>query len=181
MLDVSRTPIREALERLRQEGYVTHKPRHGFFVSEIDTAQARNLYQTREALEVYALGIAIDKGISAHDMARLERAQQLYAKSWGNQGLLERQEVDRDLHLHLASLSGNDYLVRSLKEIFDRLLLKRRTDGYFSSERHLASTGEHEKLLEALRSGNKRDAQTILASHLRGAWMAFEQHLNNFR
>jgi DNA-binding GntR family transcriptional regulator len=49
-LGVSRTPVRESLERLYQEGYVTRILNRGYFVAEINEQEVRVLYQTREAL-----------------------------------------------------------------------------------------------------------------------------------
>src|SRR5260221_6721083 len=53
-LAVSRTPVREALERLYQEGYAGRRPRRGYFVAEFDVGNIRDLYGTREALEIFA-------------------------------------------------------------------------------------------------------------------------------
>jgi DNA-binding GntR family transcriptional regulator len=69
-LGVSRTPVRESLERLYQEGYVTRIVNRGFFVAEIDAHELRDLYQTREALEVYALRRVIEGGLSALSATR---------------------------------------------------------------------------------------------------------------
>jgi len=180
MLNTSRTPVREALERLSQEGFVTHLPRRGFVVAQIDTEMAKNLYQTREALEVYALGLAMDRGITAAEFKKLEQLNKLYGSLMGSQHMLERQAVDRDMHLAMAALSGNPYLVEILASIFEKLMMKRRIDGYYSTERGPAAADEHALLFDAMKRESKREATRLLQSHLRDAWKGFETHLKIF-
>lgn len=70
-LEVSRTPLREALCRLQGEGFVDAQPRLGFFVRTLDEGATRNLYQMRSVLEPTALELA---GIpSAQGLRRLRR------------------------------------------------------------------------------------------------------------
>src|SRR5918999_6314275 len=59
-LGVSRTPVREALNRLVQEGYVSFLPNRGFTCKEIRLQEAEELYDLREALEVFAVQKAIE-------------------------------------------------------------------------------------------------------------------------
>lgn len=176
LLKVSRTPVREALERLLQEGYVKHIPRRGYFVAEIDTVEAKNLYQTREALELFALQLTLERGLRPEQLEELERIEEHYAGLIETRRTNERGRQDRDFHLRLASFSDNDYIVRSLGAIFERLLLKRRADGYHS-DRGSEALREHRQLLDALRSGDDELAVSTLRTHIRKAWTAFEEHL----
>lgn len=177
-LNVSRTPVREALERLLQEGYVKHIPRRGYFVAEIDTLEAKNLYQTREALETYALQVTLERGLRDEEIEELEAIEEEYANLLETRRTLERGHVDRNFHLRLASYSENEYIVRSLSTIFERLLLKRRADGYHS-DRGTEAVQEHKELLEALRSRDDECALATLRTHIRRAWGAFEEHLSD--
>ncbi|MEX1303696.1 MAG: GntR family transcriptional regulator [Rhodovibrionaceae bacterium] len=176
LLKVSRTPVREALERLLQEGYVKHIPRRGYFVAEIDAVEAKNLYQTREALEIFALQLTLERGLRPEQLRELEEIEELYANLIETRRTNERGRQDRDFHLRLASFSDNDYIVRSLGAIFERLLLKRRADGYHS-DRGSEALREHKQLLEALRNRDDELAVATLRGHIRKAWTAFEEHL----
>src|SRR5690606_33184637 len=71
-LGVSRTPVREALERLDQEGLVIRIPRRGFYVAEVGEEEARELYDLREALELFALRKSMERGISPESLAKLD-------------------------------------------------------------------------------------------------------------
>ena len=64
-LDMSRTPIREALQRLARDHFVTVIPRRGMFVSAIDVDELSMLYETRAIMEPYAARLATKRG--THD------------------------------------------------------------------------------------------------------------------
>ena len=180
LLSVSRTPVRQALERLYQEGYVIRVPARGFFVAEIDSHEARDLYDVRMALETFALRLAMSReGIADKEFKHLLELQKAYAKHVVENALLERILSDRDFHVYLASLSGNRYLEDTLSTIFERLILKRRVDGYWpgSGKRGSAGLKEHESLLRAIRAGRTSEAVRIVESHVREAWVQYEAHL----
>jgi DNA-binding GntR family transcriptional regulator len=166
-LGVSRTPVRESLERLYQEGFVRRQPNRGYFVSEIDAEEARELYETREALEVYELRRAFERGISGHDLEHLQRLNEIYGERIGIAFTRQRLLLDRDFHIALAALSGNRYMLRCVETVFERLILKRRSDGY--SDTGEAPYREHLDLLAALRRDDLAAAQHSLATHIANA------------
>ncbi len=166
-LGVSRTPVRESLERLYQEGFVVRVPNRGYYVAEISASEAQQLYETREALEVYVLRGLLERGISEENLAMLEGINRQYHALIGGELTRQRLLVDRDFHLALAGISGNQYLCRTLASIFERLILKRRVDGYQDTGH--APYNEHVALLEQLRSGNARLAERSLSGHIVGA------------
>jgi DNA-binding GntR family transcriptional regulator len=166
-LGVSRTPIRESLERLYQEGFVIRVPNRGYYVAEISADEARELYETREALEVYELRRTLARGITPQDLAMLEEINERYRQLVGGELTRQRLLVDRDFHLALAGISGNQYLCKTLASIFERLILKRRVDGYHDTG--ATSYAEHLALLEGLKNGNVRQAERALSGHVIGA------------
>jgi GntR family transcriptional regulator, rspAB operon transcriptional repressor len=178
-LKVSRTPVRQALERLYQEGYVIRIRARGYFVAESDPHEARDFYDVRAALESFALGLTMARGgIGEKQLKRLSELQKTYANHVADNAILDRILSDRDFHLYLASLSGNQYLVDILNSVFERLIMKRRIDGYWSTEkRGAAALKEHEQLLRAIRAGRSSEAKRILESHVREAWVQYEAHL----
>lgn len=176
-LGVSRTPVRESLERLYQEGYVTRVLNRGYFVAEINEQEARELYQTREALESYALRLTFDCGVQPRDLKPVQAINTRYAALCKESLSHERVLVDREFHLRLASLSGNAYLVRTLEGIFDRIILKRRVEGYHDT-RGLAPHEDHVRLLEAIGAQDQILAQTILHRHIDSACVRLLRYLN---
>jgi DNA-binding GntR family transcriptional regulator len=168
-LNVSRTPVREALERLYQEGFVTRLPRRGFYVTGITRDEAFGLYGAREALELYALQVTLERGpLSRSALAMLAAYARRYEEFVRIPVLTERILTDVLFHLKLAELSGNRYVVRLLAQSFERLALKRRHEGY-RYDRSKQAAAEHGLLLEALAQHDKRAAVQSLRKHILSA------------
>jgi DNA-binding GntR family transcriptional regulator len=164
-LGVSRTPVREALSRLVQEGYVTLLPNRDFVCKEIGLQEAEELYDLRECLEVFAIEKAI---LNAGDRA-LEKLRQkidLYGSDTRRRFTRERLIYDRDIHLEIARISGNETLRRALIQVFERIILKRKTDGLYDLARGASAHQEHLQLLEALRGRNVNAAVRNIREHV---------------
>ncbi len=175
-LGVSRTPVRESLERLYQEGYVTRIANRGYFVAEIDVQEVRELYQTREALEIYALQLVFRGGISSASVLELHAINTRYKALCMENLSRERLMVDREFHLALAALSGNQSLRKILGGIFDRLILKRRVEG-FHDLRGIEPYEDHVRILAALGTNDEQAAVGLLRSHIGGACARFIHYL----
>ncbi len=167
-LGVSRTPVRESLERLYQEGYVKRVPNRGYFVAEMDLQEVSDRYQTREALEVFALRQVMAKGVSAQALKPIAAINARYRQLFQENLSRERLIVDREFHLALAGLSGNEYLCRALGAIFDRLILKRRVEG-FNDVWGVEPYKDHVRLLGAIAKSDVALAQNILHDHISSA------------
>lgn len=176
-LNVSRTPVREALERLYQEGFVTRLPRRGFYVTGITRDEALALYGAREALEVFALETTLDRGpMERGAISMLSAYAKRYEEFTTGQVLTERLLTDVLFHLKLAALSGNRYVVRLLAQTFERIALKRRHEGY-RPDRPKKAGVEHAKFLGALSRHDKRAAVQTLRKHIHSARDALLTHL----
>src|SRR5215475_1204575 len=106
-LGVSRTPVREALTRLVQEGYVSFLPNRGFTCKEIRMQEAEELYELREALEAFAVEKAI-ANLTDAALDRLRTKINIYGRDVENRFSRERLVYDQDVHLEIAQLSGNE-------------------------------------------------------------------------
>jgi len=175
-LGVSRTPVRESLERLYQEGYVTRIANRGYFVAEIDIREVRELYETREALEIFALRRVMRTGLSAKAAKRLAQINARYKLLCLENLSHERLQVDREFHLALAEQSGNVSLCRTLAGIFDRLILKRRVEG-FHDLRGIQPYEDHVRILEAISGKEVALAERLLHEHIEGGCARFTLYL----
>jgi DNA-binding GntR family transcriptional regulator len=101
-LGVSRTPVREALTRLVQEGYVSFLPNRGFTCKEIRLQEAEELYDLREALEVFAIEKAV-ANVSDEALDELSRKMNIYGADVQRRFSRERLIYDQDLHLDIAA------------------------------------------------------------------------------
>src|SRR6185503_4581335 len=122
-LGVSRTPIREALTRLVQEGYVSFLPNRGFTCKEIRLQEAEELYELREALEAFAVERAV-VNLTESGVHQLRVKMNFYGKDIEKRFTRERLVYDQDVHLEIAQLAGNQTLIKSLGHVFERIVLK---------------------------------------------------------
>ena len=176
-LQISRTPVREAVGQLASEGLLDQTSR-GTIVRQLTRTDIFELYELREALEVYAVGKAAQTELEAADLDELERlcAEILILRDEleaARQRRLEadgmRRFVDADLRFHMVLLrtTGNR---RIMKAVADSRLLMR----IFSLERegHDARQLEqiheyHRGILKAVRRGDAAKATHLMAEHIR--------------
>lgn len=171
-LDVSRTPLREALNRLVAEGFLTFELGKGFFCRPLSPEKVFELYQLRCALETEALIRAIeaadDSDIDAV-IAYLDDVEKSYSVCGDLDELLR---MDEEFHIKLASLSGNSELVNLLNNVNDRIryvrminlrLLRDRRDRTDSDQ---TSMSAHRAILVAVRDRAKDRAVAALRGHI---------------
>jgi len=164
-LGVSRTPVREALTRLVQEGYVSFLPNRGFTCKEIRMQEAEELYDLREAMEAFAVEKAT-ANLTDAALDELRRKMDRYSEDVHKRFSRERLVYDQDVHLEIAQLAGNETLKNSLRHVFERIVLKRRTDGLYDPARGVAAHQEHLKLLEAMERRDVEEAVRIIRAHI---------------
>ncbi|WP_035987564.1 GntR family transcriptional regulator [Leptolyngbya sp. KIOST-1] len=170
-LQVSRTPLREALRQLQQDGLVTADVSGGLRVTTITAADAEELYDCRLALE--ALAVA---GACTHATAEqleaialcVAQAEGATANSHGSlspEGLLN---VDYQFHHLIAESSGNRRLVSLLDSLFDAMALL-RIQTLQQNPNVLDIRLEHRQIYEAILSRNSEVAVSAITQHLRAS------------
>lgn len=161
-LGVSRTPLREALQRLEGEGLVTKHANRSFMVRQVDLSEYLQSLKVREILEVEALTNAFGRIEEADLRAALEEVEEL--------GHLPTTHTDAHWHsddrIHnlFANACGNPVLARMIKEL-------RVTTRLFEiarlAERVEADHVEHKALLDAIQEADLRKARRVMQSHIR--------------
>lgn len=164
-LGVSRTPVREALTRLVQEGYVSFLPKRGFTCKEIRMQEAEELYDLREALEAFAVEKAV-ASMTESSLDQLRAKMESYGRDVDKRFSRERLVYDQDVHLAIARMSGNETLHGMLTHVFERIVLKRRTDGIYDAARGTAAHQEHLRLLSAMELRDTVAAVAIIRDHI---------------
>jgi DNA-binding GntR family transcriptional regulator len=123
-LKVSRTPIREALNRLERDGLVTSRPRQGFAVNEFDITMLRESFEVREVLDGHATELATarltttDKEDLKAMLAECERLANLPKRT--QEDKFQELQIGTDIHRMIAKLSGNEMLCNMLNSILDK-------------------------------------------------------------
>ncbi len=152
----SRVPVREACRRLQQEGLLTSVPYKGYFVSQISLREIEDSFDLRELLERHAISRAVERA-TPEEIAHLEElATTGYTyHDWSSYG--EFLERNREFHVCLAALGGNERLVCVLDELLGAMqrffFLGLDLADYSTQMCH-----EHEGLIEALRRRSAEDA-----------------------
>jgi DNA-binding GntR family transcriptional regulator len=162
-LEVSLTPLREALTRLREEGFVLHRPNRGYFVAEATLQEAKELLEMRQALECYALTLSVPTMTEA-ELEKLSEAVEAYRRMLDFPDR-DRFLEDKKLHLRLAAAARNQILFTTLEQILDRIIMKLRVEE-LPRERGPAAHAEHARVLEAVRARDVDTATRLLREHL---------------
>lgn len=171
-LDASRTPIREALNRLVAEGFLTFQPGRGFFCRSLSPNRILDLYEARTAIECEAVRLAVDRASDA-DIAKivayLDMTEPEY-KDCDDPVLL--LPMDEEFHMRLVRLSGNGELVRMLENINGRVRYVRLINlsslcaGTHSTVGQDAKLSVHRTILDAIVRRDQAGAIEAVRSHI---------------
>ena len=162
-LQISRGPLREAIQRLATQGLLTTRSHHGAYVAEISADELRDLYDLRAALETHAVrAIALDEDPTAHSALRdlLTRTKKLLRAR-----KVSGEAYHLDFHHALIELAGNAAISRVHGEVLQQIALARsRASGHQIVVRHALE--QHVLVLEPLIEGDGEAAVQALAEHL---------------
>jgi DNA-binding GntR family transcriptional regulator len=159
---MSRTPVREAVLRLVNEGLVEVRPRLGTYVSHLDLARIREMYQVRAALESEAarLAVAAGKVESARELERMLAALNTGAGA----DLRELSEAGQSLHRYLVQASGNRVLQETIQSLQDHFTRFRHLSLQMP-EKVLSSHEEHCRIAQALSCEDGEMAAHLVRQH----------------
>lgn len=162
-LQVSRTPVREALSRLQADGLLVMQPRSGLAVAELDDAGVIELYETREALEGTAAQLAA-RYANPRDIAAMRSL--LAAEELAPDDPVLQQRHNRSFHETVLAASHNRFLVKSLGVLHDALALLGPTTLRHDGRRDEAQA-EHRRILEAIEKRDSAAAEAEMRAHVR--------------
>jgi DNA-binding GntR family transcriptional regulator len=163
-LQMSPTPIIQALKWLELLGFVHRKPNRGYFATPINLQEVGEIYELRELLEPALLEKSLKK-LDDHGKQRLKIALDAHHKASRETYLNERIIRDMEYHLTLASLSGKTIQQKTLQHVFDLLCIKYR--GNFASATSSQTTDdEHRQIFEAVINLQLNRAKQVLQQHI---------------
>jgi DNA-binding GntR family transcriptional regulator len=162
-LRVSRGPIREAMQRLIQEGLLRAERNRGVFVVELDRDDARDVYLARGAVERAAAAIVTQRA-DPETLAGLQEIVDRLAAAVGGDW---SEVTDHDLHFHetLVAAAGSPRLARMFRTLIaeTRLCLARLEPFYAENDDVVA---EHREILDAIRAKDARKVDRLLRLHM---------------
>lgn len=163
-LDISRTPVRDALLRLEREGLIEPAGRRGYVVREVSFDEIEKIYQAREAIEGYAARKAAEIGEPA--IARVDKAIAA-GEAFVDNGPAGAYAANRDVHRAVVAALDNPVLL----DAFDLVWTGAKSVQAFRDyATHVASTSslrqDHEPLLDAFRESQEAACDAMI-KHIR--------------
>ena len=165
-LGVSRTPVRQALFRLQQEGYVEVLFRSGWRVLPFDFEQFEQLYDLRMVIET----TAVQRLCADGDLVNTALLNQLIAiwmvAAAGRSGdMVQVSKWDEEFHCSLVAAAGNAEMARVHRDVTERIRIIRRLD--FTKQARIDATyDEHAKILKAIQRKRGDQAAMLLRAHI---------------
>lgn len=167
-LGISRTPVREAIRKLEQEGYVIMMPRRGTYVSSVSVHDVKEIFEIRSALETLAAELATMR-------IEPEELDKLRALLTEIEGHIERKEgmdkivaTDVEFHGLLYQVSRNDRLVAIISNLMEQLA-RFRTLSMSYPGRLKETLEEHRAMVEAIAAGDVDAARDAAEHHMEQA------------
>jgi len=163
-LGMSRTPVREALIRLANEGLVEVVPRHGMRVLPVSPSDMQEIYEILTSLEAMAAELVARRAPAAAELAPLEKASRDMDKALKKDDLDAWAEADERYHRHLIELCGNRKLAAIVYNYWDRAH-RARMFTLRLRPKPVDSTREHLAVVEAIRRGDAVAARELHRAH----------------
>jgi DNA-binding GntR family transcriptional regulator len=164
-LGISRTPVREALQKLEQNGLVTIVPRSYASVAELNPDDRTHIGEVRLQLDAL-VARKLAETATAEDIERFRTIEQSCVELAENNDTAGVFEAHSELHLEMAKRTGNPYLYEMMKSI-DLKVQFLRASGYMSSQEIFENLSYHDAIINALSNHDKEKAQELMVQHIR--------------
>lgn len=165
-LGMSRTPVREALVRLENEGWVRLVPRHGFVVTPLVADDLQQLYEVVEGLEGVAVALSTVRSRTEGLLEEFDRLIAEQEEALEANDVVTWAELDAQFHRHIVYLSGNTRLGEILDNQDDQLY-RARLYTINLRPKPMRSVEEHRAIVAAMRERNAMIARELLEAHRR--------------
>ena len=166
-LRVSRAPIREALQQLEEQGLVLNYPRRGMFVVSLEEEDVQKINSLRLVLETEALLLARANRTAQGEKKLTQLVEKM--ESLEASPAIQTTRIDLEFHRTIWSLTGNEYLEKTLTSLtaplFAYAILTKP-----KSEKMRMILDSHRPLLEFVRGKRKESAREVMLGHLKLRW-----------
>lgn len=159
-LEVSHTPVWEAVGRLEQEGLVENIPNRGVFMVSLTAQEAINLYMVRRVLEGMAASLAATR-IDEESLQRMADCIELQKEAVGRNDLITYSKLDFQFHAYVYDSCGNPFL----KEVLETIKNKMRPLSIHMELDFSVLLKHHDELIAALQERDPPKAEHALRTH----------------
>ena len=163
-LGVSRTPVREAIRMLEQEGLVIMIPRKGAIVAEITKSDLEDVLEVRAALEELAVKKAC-RNISQEQLQELKKAAGKFAASLQKEDLMACAQADVEFHEIISAATENRRLIQILNNIREQIY-RYRLENLKDKSSHANLVEEHTAICRALEERSEEKASEAVRVHI---------------
>ncbi len=162
-LGVSRTPLREALNRLTTEGFLRFVPGKGFFCRELDANEIFDLYELRKTIEVAAVQLVVERA-QDQDIDSLLSFLDETGPDPGERTTAELVALDETFHERLIAMSGNAEMLRVLHNVNARIRFVRWID--MDRANRVNTQMDHRHILSAVKARDAKACASALERHI---------------
>jgi len=164
-LNMSQTPVIQALKWLEFQQLVRHEPHRGYYTAPISIKEVQEIYDLREVIELDLLSKTIRR-VDPGKLETLQSALEEHAAAAREVYLYERLLKDMEFHLALARLAGCTVHYQTLRNLFDLLYLKYGGTLLFSTSLSRADA-DHQALFKKIAAQESSAARQVLRKHIR--------------
>jgi DNA-binding GntR family transcriptional regulator len=173
-LEISTTPVREALHRMEADGLVVKLPYRGWFAREFTEREVRELYEMRAALECFSVRRACDR-ITADELKRLREHQSVGEAALRTGDMDAYRHYNRDLHTAILEAARNSYLTSAMGQLnLQSQVLIARTIRLVG--RPSRAIQEHRELITLIGKRQHKAAQELMERHILSALEDIVRH-----
>lgn len=164
-LQMSRTPIREALQRLQYDGLVKIYSNQGVFFQDLSVKQVNDLFDMRIAIETFSLRKAVSS-ITSGQLEKLEQELVKQQKALDEQDPMAFMKNDAAFHSYLIGLADNQFINPAFKNIRERLFHHGSLVYKKNPDLLRQSLQEHRSIVEAIQANDVKAATWAMETHL---------------
>jgi DNA-binding GntR family transcriptional regulator len=159
-LGISKSPVREALNRLEAEGLISIEPRRGAFTRQFSAKEVADLYELRSILEAYAVDAAVLTPALLEELRESVTRTKQFLKDGDK---LSHIEEDLRFHGAIMAATGNEELCRVLTILQQKSLLCRTKSFELSAS---TTPVAHTRIYQALKNGDRNEAREAMREHI---------------
>jgi DNA-binding GntR family transcriptional regulator len=165
-LAISRTPLREAIARLVEEGLVERHPYRGNFVRTFSAKQINDLYVVRKTLEGLAVRLAVPR-LTEDDLAKLGQILNATDEALEHNDIIGYSSADQEFHETIAHITENEILIASIERLKRQIQIMRVSANH-DPEVVKRTALERPRILAALAARDAEQAAQLMEEHIEG-------------
>ncbi|MCQ2548093.1 MAG: GntR family transcriptional regulator [Clostridia bacterium] len=164
IMRVSRTPIREAIRKLENEGLVEIEARRGAYVADVSYEKMLDALEVRKELEGMAAKLAANSG-DKEAVKELRKINNLYEEAVNKHQTEDIVHYDVSFHKKLAAISGNEMLIQLMERVQESVT-RFRYIFYEEWSRYASMPSEHSAIIKGIEDGDYYEARTAAKVHI---------------